>query len=252
MGLFGPTVAGLLVDSAGVWPAMVVQVVLSVLAAFLFVRTGGEANFLLRSDEGRRDLLSGLRQVLAHLRHDQPSAALVILGLAMVPIGMSYGKLLPIFVRDVLKAGASALGVMMGISSMGAACAGFAIAAVGDKLEKGRAVLVSSALFGCMLTAFSFCRTAAPALLLLLALGILSGVYLTLSHVLLQLRSPDTLRGRMMGAWSMVWGLCPFASLAACAFAERWGVTTVLGLAGATCALYCIGAPLVGLHIGRV
>ena len=123
------------------------------------------------------------------------------------------------------------------------------MAAVGDTFHKGRAVLLSSTVFGCVLVIFAFCRQAALALVLLLALGLLSGVYLTLSHVLLQTRSPDALRGRMMGAWSMVWGLAPFANLAAGAVAERWGVTTVIGVSGAVCAVFCIGTALAGLHV---
>jgi MFS family permease len=249
MGFFGPIVAGGLVDVAGVWPALMVQVVLCVVAALLFARTGAGVDCPVRESDGRGNVLSGFCQVLAHLRHDQSTLALVILGLVMVPIGMSYSKLLPIFVRDILRAGASTLGVMVGISSLGSAFAGFAMAAVGDTFRKGRAVLLSSTVFGCVLVVFAFCRQAALALVLLLALGLLSGVYLTLSHVLLQVRSPDTLRGRMMGAWSMVWGLAPFANLAAGAVAERWGVTTVIGVSGAVCAVFCIGTALAGLHV---
>jgi MFS family permease len=162
----------------------------------LFARTGAGVDCPVRESGGRGNVLSGFCQVLAHLRHDQSTLALVILGLVMVPIGMSYSKLLPIFVRDILRAGASTLGVMAGISSLGSAFAGFAMAAVGDTFRKGRAVLLSSTVFGCVLVVFAFCRQAALALVLLLALGLLSGVYLTLSHVLLQVRSPDTRRRR--------------------------------------------------------
>ena len=163
----------------------------------------------------------------------------------MVPIGMSYQKLMPVFARDALGAGASTLGLMVGVSSLGAALIGFAIAAVEDGFRKGRVLLLSSTMFGCVLVIFAFSRQILLALLLLLVLGLLAGVYLTLNTVVFQSRPPDMLRGRVMSVWGMVWGLTPFATLAVGAVAERWGVTTALVMSGAAWVMFCTGMALV-------
>ena len=197
-------------------------------------------------------MVGGFREATAYLRHDQPLLTLVLLGLVMIPVGMSYHQLMPVFVRDSLGTGASTLGLMLGVYYLGLALSGFAMAAVGDTFRKGRAVLLSSTVFGCALMVFAFSKQVVLALVLLLVLGLLAGVYLTLNTVLFQSRPPDILRGRMMSVWSMVWGLSPFANLAAGAVAERWGVATVLAASGAICAVFCTGMALVGSHLKEV
>lgn len=242
MGFFGPIAAGVLVDVIGVSSTLMVEVVLCVLAALVFVGTGVEVDCPLQNYDQRRSMLHGIREAMTYLRHDQPLLTLMLLGLVMVPIGMSYHGLMPVFVRDVLGTGASILGLMIGMYYIGIALTGFAMATMGDTFRKGRAVLLSSAIFSCGLVVFAFSRQVVLALGLLLVLGLLAGVYLTLNTVLFQSRPPDALRGRMMGAWSMVWGLAPFANLAAGTVAERWGVTLVIGASGAICMAFCIVA----------
>jgi MFS family permease len=249
MGFFGPVAAGVLVDSLGVSPTLMVEVALCLLAALVFVRTGTEVDCPWQSYNKRGSMWHGVLEAVAHLRHDQPLLALMLLDLVMVPIGMSYYSLMPVFARDVLGAGASTLGLMMGIYYMGVALTGLAVAAVGDTFPKGRVLIFSSAMFSCGLVVFAFSRQVVLALGLLFVLGLLSGVYLTLNTVIFQSRPPDALRGRMMSAWGMVWGLAPFANLAAGAVAERWGVTTVISGSGAICAAFCIGTVLIGSRL---
>lgn len=249
MGFFGPMVAGALVDNIGVSPTLMAEVVLCVLASLVFVGTGAEVDCPLQSDDQRGSMLQGMREAVAYLRHDQSLLTLMLLGLVMIPIGMSYHSLMPVFVRDVLGTGASTLGLMIGMYNVGVALMGFAMATMGDTFRKGRAVLVSSAIFSCGLVVFAFSRQVVLALGLLFVLGLLAGVYLTLYTLLFQTRPPDALRGRMMSAWGMVWGLGPFANLVAGAIAERWGVTAVISGSGAICAVFAIGMALFGSRL---
>ncbi len=249
MGFFGPVTAGALIDIIGASPTLMAEVVVCILAALVFVRTGAEVDCLLQGYNERGSMWRGILEAVAHLRHDQPLLALMLLNLVMVPIGMSYNSLMPVFAREVLGAGASTLGSMLGIYYMGMALAGLAMAAVGDTFRKGRAVLLASTVLSCGLVVFAFSRQVVLTLGLLFVLGLLAGVYLTLNTVIFQSRPPDALRGRMMSAWGMVWGLAPFANLAAGAIAERWGVTTVISGSGAICAAFCIGMALIGSHL---
>jgi len=249
MGFFGPLVAGVLVDMIGVSSTLMVQVALFILAALVFMGTGRGVGRLAQGGSERGSMWRGLHEVVAYLRQDQPLLALLVLGLVMVPFGMSYQKLMPVFARDVLGAGASTLGLMVGVSSLGAGLAGFSMAARGDVFRKGRALLLSSTMFSWGLVVFAFSSRIEAALALLFVLGLLVGVYLTLSNVLFQGRSPDPLRGRVMSAWGMVWGLLPFASLAMGGVAELLGVTTAVAICGAACGLFGIGMALAGSHL---
>jgi MFS family permease len=191
-----------------------------------------------------RNVFDGLRDVLTYLRNDPPLFALMALGVAIVPVGMTYSKLMQVFVRDVLGAGPTLLGLVLGLSGLGSAVSGFTLAAIGNISSRGRAALFSSAAFGVGLIIFSLTRQPWTSLVVMFGVGLVSGVYLTLSNVIFQSQTPDGLRGRVMSVWSMVWGLIPFTSLALGALAERWNVSGVIGLSGVICVLVSL-APLV-------
>ena len=252
MSFLGPALAGTLVETIGVPRTLMLQVVLFAPAALIFLKAGREVGRL--APDGRRSptTLRGFREAGEYLRHDRPLLALMLLGLVMVPIGMSYQKLLPVFVRDALGAGASTLGLMVGLSYLGHAVVGFVMAALGDTFRKGDVVLLSSILFGAALVALAFSRQVMWALGLLLTLSLVGGGYLTLSNVLFQIRSPDRLRGRVMGVWSMVWGLVPFTSLAAGALAEWRGVTTPMVASGVICIVFCLAMALASSDLRRL
>lgn len=249
MSFFGPAIAGWLVDLVGVSTALMVQVVLFIPAILIFLQIGTALGSSTSGDNKGGSMLQGFREVTAYLRRDKPLMGLMLLGLVMVPVGMTYQKLMPVFVRDALRASASTLGLMVGISYLSHSAVGFALATIEDTFDRGRALLLSSVLFGGGLVVFAFSRQVLLALLLLFLLGIVAGVYLTLSNVLFQVRPPDPLRGRVVSAWGMVWGLLPFTSLAAGAFAERWGVTNAIVASGAVCVVFCIGMTSIGSQL---
>ena len=235
MGFVGPVLAGLLMDWVDIPATLLVQMALFIGAGIIFMRTGMSVGSPPRSAGMSRNIFAGLRDVLTYLRADPPLFALMALGVAIVPIGMTYSKLMQVFVRDVLDAGPSMLGLVLGLSGLGSAISGFVLAAAGRVSSRGRAALLSSGAFGVGLIVFSLTRQAWSSLTVMFIVGLVSGVYLTLSNVIFQSEAPDALRGRVMSVWSMVWGLIPFTSLLVGALADAWNVSGVIGLSGAIC-----------------
>ena len=244
MGFVGPVLAGLLLDWVGIPLTLLVQMALFIGAGLIFMRTGVHVGAPAMGAGASRNVFDGLRDVLTYLRNDPPLFALMALGVAIVPVGMTYSKLMQVFVRDVLGAGPTLLGLVLGLSGLGSAVSGFTLAAIGNISSRGRAALFSSAAFGVGLIIFSLTRQPWTSLVVMFGVGLVSGVYLTLSNVIFQSQTPDGLRGRVMSVWSMVWGLIPFTSLALGALAERWNVSGVIGLSGVICVLVSL-APLV-------
>ena len=147
---------------------------------------------------------------------------------------------MPVFARDVLGTGAAGLGTLVGITSLGTAMSSFVIAVRGDRFRKGRAVLWAATAYGVSLVALSLSRDVVAAVVALLVLGLLSGVFLTLTNVLLQSRANDAVRGRLMALYGMVWGTVPFVTLIAGIVAERVGIAVVFGGLGAACTAACL------------
>jgi MFS family permease len=250
MGFVGPILAGVLVDWLGIWPTLVIHVVPFTLAALLFIRTGRDVpQPVPESETEAHEFFRSMREAVEYLRRDPPLMALVMIGLVIVPVGLTHLKLLPVFARDALGGGASLLGLLVGMSNLGGATAGFGMAALEERFDKGRAAMLSSTVLGVALVAFAFSRQPALAVTLMFLVGLLSGVFLTLSTVLFQSRAPDAVRGRLMSLWGMVWGLLPFAALAAGAIAEQWGVTMAIAASGVTCTIFCIGMAATGTQL---
>jgi MFS family permease len=153
---------------------------------------------------------------------------------------MAHQKMLPVFNRDVLAGDASMLGLMVGLFGLGAASAGIILAGLGP-LRQGRLLLAASVAIAGGVVIFAFTRNTLLALALALLLGLIDGVYLTLSNVIFQTRAPDAMRGRVLGAWGMVWGLLPFTALLSGFLAERIGVVAVIAGSGALCLLFAAG-----------
>lgn len=240
-GFFGPIVAGVVLGLLGMVPALGAQAALFLVAGVLFARLGPGQEDGIEVAVGPGppgNLVQGLAEANRYLRlQNRPLLALLGLNLVMVSFGMSYAKLIPVYVRDVLGAGPETVGLLLGATSLAGALAGFSLGARREVPQKGRLAWVTVGLFGVVLVGFSAAGSLGPALLLGVVLGLLSGTYLTLTHVLFHSRSPDRLRGRMMSYISMVWGIAPFAHLGGGAVAEVWGVSAALAVAGGVCAV---------------
>jgi MFS family permease len=240
MGFFGPVLAGTLLHVSGIVSTLLIQTLLFGVGAAIYYKATHSLPRPLQNKTRGLGIFQGLWELIVYLRQDRSLFALALLGLVFVPIGMPYLKLMPVYVNDVLGEGPAILGLMVGCASLGAALSGLAIAAIGDIYRKGLAILVFSICFGVTMIVFAFTSNPVIALALIFAMGVFSGVFLTMSNVLLLTQMPDELRGRAMSMWSMVWGLIPLTALIAGAVAEYWGISIVLILAGVSVTITCI------------
>lgn len=252
VGSLGPILAGTLLDWMGAPITLVVQLSLFGLGALIFLKTGLRAVWQESATRRKIHFWQDLRQAGSYLRHDRALLSLLLLGLVVVPVGLVYQKMMPVFARDVVGAGPTILGIMLGLGDIGVALAGLGIAAVGNSFSKGRALRLAAGLFGAGLVILASTRSTTIVLLLLLVQGIVVGVYLTLTNVLFQSRPPDELRGRVMSAWGMVWGILPLTSLAVGALAEIWPVSLIIGVCGGICAAFAVGMARLGDRLNEL
>jgi MFS family permease len=245
-GSLGPMVAGAVMDWKGAPLTLVVQLSLFVLGALVFLRTGLQAAQGGSAASRKIHLWSDLSQAGSYLSRDRALLSLLLLGLVVVPVGLAYQRVMPVFARDVFGAGPTMLGIMLGLGDIGVAMAGLGIAAVDDSFSRGKVLRLTAGLFGGGLVILAFTRSTLVALSLLLVQGIIVGVFLTLTNVIFQSRPPDRLRGRVMSAWGMVWGVLPLTSLAVGALAEKWPMNLIIAACGAVCAAFAAGMMLFG------
>ena len=238
MRILGPSLAGVLISLVGAAYCFYLQAVGYLLALFMFLRFGLQFG---GSIAGGTNVWQNFRQQWLYIRQNRTVFDLLMLSAVLIPFGMSYKVLMPVFARDVLAVGPSGLGMLMGASGAGAIVATLGLATVRDFRHRGLMVLLGALSFGIALILLSFSRQFLPSLLLLGVGEGMGAMYQTTCRVLIQAMAPDELRGRITGMYLLVWGLLPFGSLWMGAIADLLGAPLAISFGGAVCALFSIG-----------
>jgi MFS family permease len=100
----------------------------------------------------------------------------------------------------------------------------------------GRSIAFAAVGVGAGLVAFSTARNFWLAVALLVPVGYAMMTQMAASNTLIQSMVPDTLRGRVMAMYSMMFmGMAPIGALLAGVLAERLGAATTVAVGGAFC-----------------
>jgi len=189
----GPALAGLLLVFTSTRTVYWVQVACAVITLISF------ASIRLRRTEapsiapGPRGFLEGLRFV----RNDK----LILSAVSLDLFGVLFGgatALLPIFAVDILHAGPAALGWLRAAPSIGAVLMAVSLAHYGKILRAGPTLIAVVIGFGLATIGFAFSRSLWLSLVMLMLTGVFDNVSVVLRHSLVQVGTPDHLRGRVL------------------------------------------------------
>jgi len=192
----GPSLGGVLYAATG--RASVVYAVCSAMAFIALVSViaiGHDPANARPRPTGRAswgELLAGIRYVWSN----KPILGAISLDLFAVLLGGAVA-LLPIFARDLLHIGPWGLGVLRSAPAIGAATTAFSLAWFPLRRRAGVTMLACVFLFGLATIAFGLSRTFAISLAALLCLGAFDMFSVVVRSTLIQLRTPDAMRGRV-------------------------------------------------------
>ncbi len=156
-----------------------------------------------------------------------------------------YLQLLPAVAHDTLHVGAVELSWMLAASGVGSLAGALATAALGGVRRRGSVLVAAGTAVGILLVLFTLQTMLVLALPILLLLGFSTMIFIGMSSTLLQTRSPDHLRGRVMSVQSMVFmGLMPLGSTVMGTIGSAVGTSTALRAGGAICAVVALYAAL--------
>jgi MFS family permease len=114
--------------------------------------------------------------------------------------------LLPVFALDILKVGAEGLGIMRMASSLGAALTMIVMVKYSPMNKPWRNLLIAVTGFGCAIIGFGLSTTFYLSLLFLFAQGAFDSVSVIIRSTIMQLLTPDAMRGRVSAVSSMFIG----------------------------------------------
>lgn len=245
--VLGPVIAGLLIGPLGVAVCFFLNGVsyLAVLASLFAIR--------LPPHIPRPTPLSawhGFREVLAYLRGDRRVSTLVILTAIISIFGFPFLVLMPVFARDVLRAGAAGYGVLTASVGVGAVVGALGVAILSRRILKGRTLVAAGTSFGLLVALFASSRLFTLSVVLLALVGCAMIVNNALTNTMLQTLVPDGLRGRVMGFYSFMFvGMAPIGAFQAGAVAERFGAPLAVAAGGVISAL---AVAVAGWRVGEL
>ena len=199
----------------------------------------GLASMRLEPGTGVRRTSSWIDEIREGIRWVRGnSKARVFLTLVMITsvFGLPYTILLPVFARDILDVGSLGLGFLTGATGLGAMIGALYLAARESAQSRGGLIASAMCLLGASLIAFSFSRSFALSMGLLVLTGAAMITQLATSNTFLQLLAPAELRGRVVGFFMLAFmGMAPLGSLLAGLVARRAGTPVTVLIGGAVC-----------------
>lgn len=189
----GPLLAGVLIGRFNAaWPVYA----LTASACLTFSLTAG----LIRPRQAslaaggftRRSMIEGVRFLL----HEKPVLGAITLDLFAVLLGGSTA-LLPVYARDILHVGPEGLGALRAAPFIGAFIMSLVLAHRPPFRRSGAALLCSVAAYGAATVVFGLSTLFPLSLAALLIAGALDNISVVIRNVLVQVRTPEHLRGRV-------------------------------------------------------
>jgi MFS family permease len=233
--IVGPAVAGVLVAAVGEGWCFFANAVsyIAVIAGLLLMRVPAAAPSP-RPASMWAHVSEGFRFVL---RSKPILALLMLLGLVSL-MGTPYSVLMPIIADKTFHSGSRGLGVLMGATGVGAFLGAISLARRVGLHGYGRSIGLAAIGFGASIISFSLVRSFWLGVALLLPAGFAMMTQMAASNTLIQSMIPNSLRGRVMAVYSMMFmGMAPIGALLAGALAGWLGATNTVGIGGGFCLL---------------
>lgn len=196
--------------------------------------------------QARRDVpvLRSIREGLGYIRREPVVLWVMIMFGLTALLSRPYILLLPAVAHD-LGVGALELSWMLGASGVGALGGALATASLGNVRRRGVVLLGSGGAMSVLFVLFALQRSLVVALPLLVLLGFATMVFLGMANTLLQTRTPDQLRGRVMSVQTMMFmGFMPLGSMLLGSIGTLVGVSTSFVIGGTIIALVLLFATL--------
>lgn len=189
----GPAIGGALIAFFGGAAA-----VYAVNAACSIIFLGLLAGIVVQAQAGGREPLtfSSLVAGFNFVRRTEVVLGAMTLDMFAVLLGGAT-MLLPVYAKDILHVGPSGLGWLRAAPSIGAFTTALALAHRPPMAKAGRALLLAVAGFGVATIAFGLSTNFWLSLVMLLLTGLFDSVSVVIRHTLVQVLTPDEMRGRV-------------------------------------------------------
>jgi MFS family permease len=232
--IFGPALAGVVIKLIGIAPTLILNAIsfIPVIGALLMMDAKAFFASLLRHDGS---VLDNLTEGLAFARHTPTILSVLIVAAFIGTFGFNFSVIVPLVADNVLKTDATGYGFLSAAMGVGALIAALATAYAHQITL--RRLLISAGLFGIFLGLLALSTSFWLSVLLFIATGLAGITCGTAVNSLLQLNTPEHLRGRVLSINVLLTqGSTPIGGFFLGSLGQLAGVATAI----MTCAALCL------------
>ncbi|HHG91310.1 MAG TPA: MFS transporter [Devosia sp.] len=231
--IIGPAIGGMVVARLGEAPAFAINAVtfLAVITALLLMHLPPPV-----LADRRTAPLDNLKGGLRYLVGERAIFGLVAMVALFSMMGFGALTLLPVFAKDILHTGAEGFGQMLAMQGIGALGGALTLILFGDRLPKGRMLLLARVLIGPAIAGLALSRNVTLTMGLMVVLGYSFIVQLIFTNTLIQILVPDDLRGRVLSTYTWaLGGFYPLGSLLTGFIGDHIGAPNAALLSAVAC-----------------
>jgi MFS family permease len=186
----------------------------------------------------REPMLLAMRQGIAYLL-GHPILKWVVLAFFVTAVfARPYSQLIPAFTENVLHAGPRGLGWAVSAIGLGGFGGALLTAYFAQRERRSRLWLQAGLLMSAGIVALAFVPSLGVMLPVLFVTGVGTMMLLGATNTLIQMLSPDEVRGRALAVYTMIAiGVVPAGSLVDGAIAARIGLHEMFAFSGILCAI---------------
>jgi MFS family permease len=257
----GPALAGIVVATIGEGPAFFVNALsfIAVIISLSAMRKLPQPSHPTRNVSLVKHMGEGVKFI--------KSQQLILILMTLIAVSaftsMPYSTLMPVFAGDILKSSADPvvqfvcggaipylrcqapealpLGILLTMVGIGAVIGALIVASISDSSRRGILLTVGNLGFPFVLIAFSVSKSFIFSAILLLFVGVSFVLQNALANTLLQIITPDEVRGRVMSFYTLIFQTTMrLGGLQAGLTADHFGASLSVGIGAAISLIYSI------------
>ena len=200
--MFGPAIAGFSIGFIGVHWSMCLVFTFSIFALLLLTQISKKP---ILNDKIGEPIFQSLKEGVKFVFKNKTILGSLSLDMFAVLFGGAMA-LLPIYAQDILKVGSEGFGILRAAPAVGAVITMVLSAYISLNKNAGIKLLAAIFIFGICMIVFGLSTSFWLSVLALFLSGIVDGVSVVIRNTILQIHTPDTMRGRVSSVNSIFVG----------------------------------------------
>ena len=232
--LSGPFIGGAIIATVGLSASYFIDALsyLSVIFCLGLMRARPAA----ASGEKKESPLESVRGGFNFIRDNTAILGLMAMDTCVQFFG-AYRSMMPVFARDILAVGPAGLGALLGVPAFGALAGSAIVMALGNPKKKGQLIIFVTLIYTAGLISFALSRSLILSLAIVFLLGLVDAIGETLRDTMIQLITPDPMRGRVKSFDQVFMSAGTYLG-----HAQLGTAATFLGVSGALVMGGCLGS----------